>query len=95
MDIARPASVLKKKKIRRAVVAAAAIIVVALVTVVLAQLKPAAPTVERGTTWTTKDTCSSTTTSVTAGSVAVRDFARRKTIIVRAGKTYVARARRR
>jgi len=51
MDIARPASVLKKKKIRRAVVAAAAIIVVALVTVVLAQLKPAAPTVERGTTW--------------------------------------------
>ena len=46
MDIARPASVLKKKKIRRAVVAAAAIIVVALVTVVLAQLKPAAPTVE-------------------------------------------------
>ena len=46
-----PASVLKKKKIRRAVVAAAAIIVVALVTVVLAQLKPAAPTVERGTTW--------------------------------------------
>src|SRR4029450_9892406 len=51
MDIARPASVIKKKKIRRAVVAGAAIIVVALVTVVLAQLKPAAPTVERGTTW--------------------------------------------
>jgi streptogramin lyase len=51
--------------------------------------------VERGTTWTTKDTCTTTTTSVTAGSVAVRDFARRKTVIVRAGKTYVARARRR
>src|SRR3954468_4972157 len=51
--------------------------------------------VERGTTWTTKDTCSTTTTSVKAGSVAVRDFARRKTVIVRAGRTYVARARRR
>lgn len=51
--------------------------------------------VERGTTWTTKDTCTTTTTSVKAGSVAVRDFARRKTIIVRAGKTYVARAKRR
>ena len=51
--------------------------------------------VERGTTWTTKDTCTATTTSVKAGSVAVRDFARRKTIILRAGRTYVARARRR
>ena len=49
--------------------------------------------VERGTTWTTKDTCTTTTTSVKAGSVAVRDFGRRKTVIVRAGKTYVARAR--
>ena len=49
--------------------------------------------VERGTTWTTTDTCTSTTTKVTAGSVAVRDFARRKTVIVRAGRTYVARAR--
>jgi sugar lactone lactonase YvrE len=50
--------------------------------------------VERGTTWTTKDTCDATTTSVKAGSVAVRDFAKRKTIVVRAGHTYTARARR-
>ena len=51
MDIARPASVIRQKKIRRVIVAVVGIIVVALVTVVLAQLKPAAPTVERGTTW--------------------------------------------
>jgi HlyD family secretion protein len=54
MDIARPASVARQKKIRRVAVAVAAIIVVTLVTVVLAQLKPAAPTVERGTTWRDK-----------------------------------------
>ena len=46
--------------------------------------------VERGTTWTTTDTCAGTLTAVTAGSVAVRDFARHKTIIVRAGKSYLA-----
>ena len=49
--------------------------------------------VERGTTWTVTDTCTTTVTKVTAGSVAVRDFAKRKTVLVRAGRTYVARAR--
>src|SRR4051794_40957765 len=50
--------------------------------------------VERGTTWTTTDTCSGTLTAVKAGSVAVRDFARRKTVIVRPGRSYLAAARR-
>lgn len=46
--------------------------------------------VERGTTWTTTDTCTGTVTKVTAGSVAVRDFRRGKTVIVRAGHSYQA-----
>ncbi len=51
--------------------------------------------VERGTTWTTRDTCDGTLTSVKTGSVSVRDFAKRKTVIVRAGKSYLATGRRR
>jgi hypothetical protein len=48
----------------------------------------------RGTKWTVSDRCDSTLTKVTRGKVAVRDFRRKKTVVVRAGKSYVARARR-
>jgi hypothetical protein len=46
----------------------------------------------RGTVWLTADRCDGTLTRVTRGRVAVRDFRRRKTIVVRAGKSYLARA---
>ena len=48
----------------------------------------------RGTTWTTADRCDGTLTKVTRGRVAVRDFRRKKTVLVRAGKSYLAKARR-
>jgi len=48
----------------------------------------------RGTMWLTQDHCDRTWTKVTRGKVAVRDFIRKKTIIVRAGKQYIARVRR-
>ncbi len=51
VDIARPASVARQKKIRRIVYAAVALLVIGSVSVVLARLKPAAPTVERSTVW--------------------------------------------
>jgi HlyD family secretion protein len=51
MDIQRPASVARKKKIKQMTVAVAGLLVVGLVSVVLARLKPAAPTVERATVW--------------------------------------------
>jgi HlyD family secretion protein len=50
MDIARP-SVARQKKIRRTLFAVAGLVLVVLVTVVLAQLKPAAPTVDFGSIW--------------------------------------------
>jgi len=46
----------------------------------------------RGTKWTVEDRCDGTLTRVTQGTVAVRDFRRRRTITVRAGKSYLARA---
>jgi NHL repeat-containing protein len=46
----------------------------------------------RGTIWTTADRCDGTLTTVRRGRVAVRDFRRRKTVLVRAGKRYLARA---
>jgi virginiamycin B lyase len=49
----------------------------------------------RGTTWLTDDQCGGTLTKVTAGSVSVRDFVKRKTVVVRRGKSYLAAARRR
>jgi hypothetical protein len=49
----------------------------------------------RGTTWVQKDTCSTTTTIVKAGTVVVRDFAKKRNVRVKAGHTYVARARKR
>jgi Ca2+-binding RTX toxin-like protein len=45
----------------------------------------------RGTRWVTQDTCAGTLTTVSRGSVAVRDFRLRKTRIVRAGQRYLAR----
>lgn len=51
MDIQRPASVARQKKMRRIAIGVAAVLVIGLVSVVLARLKPAAPTVERATVW--------------------------------------------
>lgn len=51
MDIPRSPEFAKKKKVRRVVFGVATLVVGVLVTVGLAQLKPAAPTVEAGTTW--------------------------------------------
>lgn len=45
----------------------------------------------RGTSWVTTETCEGTRTRVTEGAVAVRDLARNKTVIVRAGHSYLAR----
>jgi CSLREA domain-containing protein len=47
----------------------------------------------RGTRWLVEDRCNGTLTRVTKGRVAVRDFVRKRTIIVRAGKQYLARRR--
>ena len=49
----------------------------------------------RGTTWLVQDTCTTTLTRVTQGVVAVNDFAKRKTVLVKKGKRYTARPKRR
>ena len=49
----------------------------------------------RGTRWLTVDRCDGTLTRVTQGAVAVRDFRRHRTVVVRAGHAYLARAHRR
>jgi CSLREA domain-containing protein len=46
-----------------------------------------------GTRWLVEDRCKSTLTRVTRGRVSVRDFVKKKTVIVRAGRKYVARAK--
>ena len=46
----------------------------------------------RGTVWYTADRCDGTLTRVREGSVLVNDFRRKRTVIVRAGKTYLAKA---
>jgi HlyD family secretion protein len=51
VDIARDPAILKKKKMRQAAYAGVGVIVVVLISVALAQMKPAAPTVERATVW--------------------------------------------
>jgi hypothetical protein len=48
----------------------------------------------RGTRWLVQDTCAGTLTRVAKGVVSVRDNVRRKTIVLRAGKRYLARPRR-
>jgi hypothetical protein len=45
----------------------------------------------RGTRWVVIDTCRGTLTQVRVGVVTVRDFKRRKNIVIRAGKQYLAR----
>ena len=47
----------------------------------------------RGTAWLTRDTCAGTFVKVTKGAVSVRDLTRKRTIIVRAGQSYLARGR--
>jgi hypothetical protein len=47
----------------------------------------------RGTKWVTTDTCAGTRTTVTEGAVSVRDTHRHRTVLVRAGHSYVARSR--
>ena len=44
----------------------------------------------RGTTWTVTDRCDGTLTAVKRGKVAVRDFRRNRTILLTAGKSYLA-----
>jgi len=46
----------------------------------------------RGTVWITADRCDGTLTTVKRGKVAVRDFRRKRTVTVRRGKSYLARA---
>jgi hypothetical protein len=47
----------------------------------------------RGTIWLVADRCDGTLTKVRKGTVAVRDFVRKRTVIVKAPKSYVARKR--
>lgn len=51
MDIQRPASVARNRRLRRLALGLAAILVLTVVSVVLARLRPAAPTVDRATVW--------------------------------------------
>ena len=48
----------------------------------------------RGTNWMVQDSCTSTLTKVKRGSVTVRDFVKKKNVIVKAGKQYVAKKKR-
>lgn len=47
----------------------------------------------RGTEWRTDDRCDGTLIRVKTGSVSVRDIRRKKTVVVKAGKSYLARTR--
>jgi len=47
----------------------------------------------RGTAWVTTDTCAGTRTTVRSGAVSVRDVHRHRTVLVRAGHSYLARRR--
>jgi hypothetical protein len=48
-----------------------------------------------GTKWLVQDTCTTTLTRVAQGVVAVKDFAKRKTVLVKAPKRYTARPKKR
>ncbi len=48
----------------------------------------------RGTIWLVQDQCNGTLTKVKRGTVKVRDFKRKKTVSVKAGHSYLARAQR-
>lgn len=45
----------------------------------------------RGTSWVQKDTCKGTLTTVKRGSVLVRDFAKKKNVVVSKGRRYLAK----
>jgi ferric-dicitrate binding protein FerR (iron transport regulator) len=45
----------------------------------------------RGTKWYVEDRCDGTYTKVTSGEVVVRDLVKRKTVVVKAGRSYLAR----
>jgi ferric-dicitrate binding protein FerR (iron transport regulator) len=45
----------------------------------------------RGTTWLTIDRSDATVIRVTAGKVAVRDFKKKRTVVIGKGRTYTAR----
>ena len=47
----------------------------------------------RGTRWLTEDRCDGTLTRVTNGAVVVRDFKRHRKVLVRAGHSYLAKAK--
>ena len=47
----------------------------------------------RGKKWLVQDTCAGTLTRVTQGAVTVRDDVRKRTIVLRKGKRYLARPR--
>ncbi len=47
----------------------------------------------RGTLWLTEDRCTGTLVRVRVGRVAVRDLVQRRTVLLRAGQSYVARRR--
>jgi Ca2+-binding RTX toxin-like protein len=47
----------------------------------------------RGTRWQTQDRCDGTLIRVTSGVVSVRDLVKKKTVVVKAGHTYLAKAR--
>lgn len=57
--------------------------------VVIGRYVTAAP---RGTTWMMQDRCDGTLTAVETGTVTVYDRVRRRTVTIRAGATYLARA---
>ena len=46
----------------------------------------------RGTTWLTEERCEGTYFKVTKGFIDVRDFTRKKTVLVKTGKSYLAKA---
>ena len=46
----------------------------------------------RGTIWLTEERCEGTLTRVTRGVVSVRDLRAKRTVVVRAGRSYLARA---
>ena len=48
----------------------------------------------RGTVWLVQDSCAGTLTQVKTGVVAVRDNVRKKTVLLKAGKSYTAKPRR-
>ena len=48
----------------------------------------------RGTEWLVQDSCAGTLTRVREGTVSVRDKVKKKTVLVRAGKRYLAKPKR-